>query len=88
MRNNRISRPNVVTWRAAAEQMDVTTRYSGVRPNNNTNNHATLGEHFQQSTMHKLRQLGLYANTETPYTAHQLDVEAVAAEVAYTMTDT
>ena len=29
-------------------------------------------------------QLGLYTNTETPDTAHQLDAEAVAAEVAYT----
>ena len=38
--------------------------------------------------MHKLRQLGLNTNTDTPDTAHQLDVEAVAAEVAYTRTNT
>ena len=45
-------------------------------------------ERFQPSTLHKLRQLGIYTNTDTPDTAHQLDVEAVAAQVAYTMTNT
>ena len=65
------------------------TRYRGVRPNNNNNNnHATLEERFQSSTLHKLRQLGLYTNTGTPDTAHQLHAEVVVAGVAYTMTST
>ena len=70
MRDYRIYRPNVVMRRVAAELTDAVTRYRGVRPNKNTNNddtinnnnHATLAERFQQSTLHKLRQLGLYAN--------------------------
>ena len=96
MRNNRVHRPNIVTRRAAAERTGAATRYRGVRPNNNNNdnnnthnnNHAALAELFQPSTLHKLRQLGIYTNTDPPNTAHQLDVEAVAAEVAYTMTNT
>ena len=67
------------------------TRYRGVRPNNNNNsnnninnnNHAVLAGLFQPSTLHKLRQLGLNTNTDTPDTAHQLLAEVVA-EVAYT----
>ena len=81
IRNNRAHRPNVVTRRAAAELTGAATRYKGVRPNNNNNdnnninnnNHAALAELFQPSTLHKLRQLGLYTNTDTPDTAHQLD---------------
>ena len=79
--------PNVVTRRAAAESMGVVIRYRGVR-SNNKDNHAVLVERFQQSTLHKLRQLGLYTNTETPDTVHQLDTEAVAVKVTYTMTST
>ena len=74
MRNNRVHRPKVVTRRAAAELTGAATRYRGVRPNNNNNdnnnNHAALAELFQPSTLHKLRQLGLYTNTDTPDTAH------------------
>ena len=96
MRNNRVYRTNVVTRRAAAELTGAATRYRGVRPNINNNdnnninnnNHAALAELFQPSTLHKLRQLGLYTNTDTPDTAHHLDAEAVAAEVAYTITNT
>ena len=88
MRNNRIHWPNVVTRRAAAELTGMVTRYRGVRPNNNNNNHAALAERFQPSTLDKLRQLSLYANTDTPDTAHQLDAEAFVAEVAYTITNT
>ena len=64
IRNNRFHRPNVVTRRAAAELTGAVTRYGGVRPNNN--NHAALAECFQPNTLHKLRQLGLSTNTETP----------------------
>ena len=90
VRNNRIHRPNVVTRRAAAELTGAVTRYRGVCPNNNNNNnnHAVLAERFQPSTLYKLRQLGLYTNTDTPDSAHQLDAEAVAAEVACTRTNT
>ena len=56
--------------------------------NINNNNHAALAEPFQPSTLHKLRQLGRYTNTDTPDTAHQLDAEAVSAEVAYMRTNT
>ena len=77
MCNNRIPRPNVVTQRAATGLTGVATRYRGVRLNNN--NHATLPECFQPSTLHKLRQLGLYTNTNTPDTAHQLHTKVVAA---------
>ena len=62
--NNRIHRPNVVTRRAAAELTGAVTRYRGVCPNNN--NHAALAECFQPITLHKLRQLGLSTNTDTP----------------------
>ena len=62
--------------------------YRGVRPNNNNNNHAALAELFQTSTLHEVQQLGLYTNTDTPDTAHQLDAEAVAIKVVYTMTNT
>ena len=55
---------------------------------NNNNNRAALAERFQPSTLHKLRQLGSYTNADTPDTAHQLDAEAVPAEVAYTRTNT
>ena len=75
IRNNRIHRPNVVTRRAAAELTGAVTRYRGVRPNEdnndnddniNNNNHAALAERFQPSTLHKLRQLGIYTITDTP----------------------
>ena len=33
VRNNRIDRPNVATWRAAAELTSAVTYYRGVRPN-------------------------------------------------------
>ena len=56
--------------------------------NINNNNHAALVQCFQPSTLHKLRQLGPYTNTDTPDTAHQLDAEAVPAEVAYIRTNT
>ena len=97
IRNNRSHRPNVVTRGAATELTGAVTRYRGVRPNNNNNNddnsvnnnnHAALAERFQPSTLHKLRQLGLSTNTDTPDTARQLDAEAVSAEVAYTRTNT
>ena len=75
IRHNRIHRPNVVTRRAAAELTGTVTRYRGVRPkknnndddsNINNNNHEALAECFQPSTLHKLRQPGLYNNTDTP----------------------
>ena len=75
IRNHRIHRPNVVTRRADAELTGAVTRFSGVRPNKNNNddddninnnNHAALAERFQSSTLYKLRQLGLYINTNTP----------------------
>ena len=56
--------------------------------NINNNNHAALTEHFESSTLHKLRQLGRDTSTDTPDTAHQLDAEAVPAEVAYARTNT
>ena len=93
MRSNMIHRASVVTLRAVTELTGAVTRYRGVRQNKkndddiNNNNHAALVELFQPSTLHKLRQLGLYTNTEAD-TAHQLDAEAVTAEVAYTMTNT
>ena len=62
-----------------------------VRPddnNINNNNHAALAERFQPSTLHKLRQLGRFTNTNTPHTAYQLDAETVPAEVAYTRSNT
>ena len=62
--NNRIHRPNVVTRRAAAELTGAVTRYRGVRLNNN--NYAALAECFQPSTLHKLRQLDISTNTDTP----------------------
>ena len=92
MRNNNIPRPNVVTWRAVTKPTGVVTRYRGVRPNNNNNNinnnHMTLAKRFQFSTLRKLRQLGLYTNTDTLSTTHQFIVEAVDAEVVCTMTKT
>ena len=90
MRNSRIHRPNVVTRRAAAEPKGAVTRYREVRPNNNNknNNHASLAELFQPITLLKLRQLGIYNNTDTSDTAHQLDTDTVTVEVAYTMTNT
>ena len=103
MRNNRIHRPNVVMRRVVSELAGAVTRYREVRLNNNNNddnnidinninnnNHAALAELFQSITLHKLRQLliGIYTNTDTPDTAHQLDAEVVSAEVAYTITNT
>ena len=64
IRNNRIHRPNVVTRRTATELTGAVTRYRGGRPS--SNNHAALAEYFQPSTLHKLRQPGLYTNTDTP----------------------
>ena len=61
---NRIHRPNVVRRRSVAELTDAVTRYRGVRPNNN--NHAALAECLQPNTLHKLRQLGVSTNTDTP----------------------
>ena len=64
IRNNRIHRTNVDTWRAAAKLTGAVTRYRGVRPNKNNNNddtninnnnHAALVECLQPSTLHKLR---------------------------------
>ena len=75
MRDSRIHRPNVVTRRAAMELTGAVARYKRVRPNKNSNddddiiinnNHAALGERFQPSALHKLRQLGIYTNTDTP----------------------
>ena len=74
-RNNRIHRSNVVTRRAAAELTGAVTRYRGVCPNKNNNdddnninnnNHAALAECLQPSTLHKLQQLRLSTNTDTP----------------------
>ena len=87
MRINKIHRPSVVTRRAAAELTGAVTYNKRVRPNNNKNNRAALAERFQPSTLHKLRQLGLYTNTDTPGIADQLDAEVMAAEVAYTVTN-
>ena len=42
----------------------------------------------QPSKVHKLQQLGLYTNTDTLDTAHQLPAEVVATEVAYTINNT
>ena len=73
--NNRIHRSSIVTRRAAAELTGAVTRYRGVRPNKNNNdddnniinnNNAALAECFQPSTLHKLRQLRLSTNTDTP----------------------
>ena len=88
MRDNRIHRPNVVTRCAAAEVTGAVTRYRGVHPNINNNNHAALAERFQPSTLHKLRRLNIYTNTDTPDTAHQLDAETVPVEVVHTRTNT
>ena len=54
----------------------------------NNNNHAALAERFQPSTLHKVRQLGRHTNTNMPDSAHQLDAEAVLAEVTHTRTNT
>ena len=86
IRDNKIPRPNVVTWRAAAELTGAVTRYRRVRSNNNNNNnnnnnHTTLEKRFQPSTRDELRQLDLYTNADTPDTAHQLDAEAIAAKI-------
>ena len=90
MHNDRIPEPNVLTRRPAARSTGVVIRYRRVRLNksNNNNNHAALAELFQSSTLHELRQLGPYSNTDTPDTANQLDAEEGAAKVAYTMTNT
>ena len=75
MLDNRVHRTNVVTRRAAAELTGAATRHRGVRSNKNNNDddnniinniHAAQAERFQPSTLHKLRQLGLYTNTDTP----------------------
>ena len=99
MRNNGVPRPNVVTRRAAVELTGVVTRYRVVHlvnnhntnnnnHNTNNNNHAVLVERFQPSTLQKLRQQGLYINTDTPDSVHQLDAQVAAAEVTFTMTNT
>ena len=91
MRNNIIHRLNVVTRRAASELTGAFTRYRGVclnYNNNNNNSHASLAECFQPSSLHRLRQLRPYTNTDTLDTAHQLDAEVFGAEVAYTRTNT
>ena len=75
IRNNRIHRPSVVTRRAAVDLTGAVTCYRGERPNKNNNDddnninnnyHAALAECFQPSTLHKLRQLDLSTNTDTP----------------------
>ena len=75
IRNNMIHRPSIITRRAAAELTGAVTRYRGVRPNKNNNdddnninnnNHAAMSECFQPSMLHKLRQLSLSTNTDTP----------------------
>ena len=86
MRSNRIPRLNIVTWRATVELTRAIARYRAIRPN--SSNHVTLTDLFQPSSLHELRQLDLYTNTDTLNTAHQLDADVVATEVAYTMTDT
>ena len=69
-------------------QIGLYTNTNTLDDNINNNNHAALAERFQASTLHKMRQLSRCTNTDTPYTAHQLDAEAVPAEVAYTRTNT
>ena len=86
--NDSIHRPNVVTRCAAAEVAGAVTRYRGVHLNINNNNHAALAERFQPSSLHKLRRLNIYTNTDTSNTAHQLDAETVPVEVAYTRATT
>ena len=88
--NNRIPRPNVGTLNAAMGPTGTFTRYSRVHSNsdNNRNNYVSLVEKVQPSTLHELRQLGFYTNTDTLDTAHQLDAEVVTAEVDHTMTKT
>ena len=54
----------------------------GSTPQNNNNNLAALAERFQSSMLHKLRQLGIYTDTDTPDTGHQLHGDAAVAEVA------
>ena len=76
MRDNGIHRPNVVTRRAGMELTDMDTCARGVLPktlnnnkddnNINNNNHAALAERIQPRTLHKMRQLGRYTNTDTP----------------------
>ena len=89
LRNKRIPRPNAVTRRVATEPTGAVTRYRDVHPHNNdNNNHAALVEIFQPSTLYKLRQLGLYTNTDNPDIAHQIDDGTVATEVAHSMTNT
>ena len=53
-----------------------------------TTANVALGALFQPSTLHELRQLGLFTKMDTPDTAHQLNAEVVVAVVAYTMTNT
>ena len=43
---------------------------------------------YMRRELQKLRQLGLYINTDTPDTAHQLHAEAVAAEAVHTVSNT
>ena len=88
IRDNTIHRPSVVTRRATAEVTGAVTRSRGVHLNIKNYNHAALAERFQPSTLHKLRRLDIFTNTDTPDTAHQHDAEAVPAEVAYTRTNT
>ena len=67
MRNNRVTRSNVVTRHAAVELTGAVSRYRRIRPDNNndhhrnnnnnnsSNNHAAPMELFQPSTLQKLR---------------------------------
>ena len=75
IRNNRVHRSNVATRVASTELTGAVTRYRGICPNKNSNdddnninnnNHVALAEYFQPSTLHKLQQLGLSTNTDTP----------------------
>ena len=71
------------------QQLGLSTNTDTPNDNNiNNNNHAALVERLQSSTLHKLRQLGRYTNTDTPDTAHQLDAEAIPAQVTYARTNT
>ena len=65
-------------------QLGLSTNTDTLDDNNiNNKNLAALAECFQPSTLHKVRQLGRYTNTDTSDTAHQLDAEAVPAEVTH-----
>ena len=69
-------------------QLGVYTNTDTPDDNDINNNHEARAERSQPSTLHKVRELGRYTNRDTPDTAHQLDAEAVLAEVTYTRTNT